>query len=138
VLYIFAVIGNPICLPRSMMARDMFIVSRTIEGDVTRLARNVPLVVLKKCCFISEWFYIQHDNCPVLWLAETFLTYFPNFHIRSPGLWEMFLYRYWRSVHNFWNGLKSKMAVLTSHWTGQYFFSPEELVLHPDFTERFL
>lgn len=78
VLYIFAAIGNPISLTWSLIARDMFNVSRTIEGDVTRLARNVPLVVLKKCCFFSEWFYIQHDNRPVLWLAKTFLTYFPK------------------------------------------------------------
>lgn len=57
-LYIFAAIGNPISLTWSLIARDMFNVSRTIEGDVTRLARNVPLVVPKKCYYFSELFDI--------------------------------------------------------------------------------
>ena len=50
-----------------------WLLSRTIAWTITKLSRNVCLVVLKKCCYFSLQSEIQ-DGRHGLWLAETFST----------------------------------------------------------------
>ena len=51
----FSVIWNPRWLCWSLIGLDILdLFSRTTACDDTRLARNVPLRVLKKCCYLSR------------------------------------------------------------------------------------
>jgi hypothetical protein len=59
VIYLFEAFRNP----RRQIGRDIFdFFSRTAAHKVSRLARNVPPAVIKKCSCFSEQFKIQYGR----------------------------------------------------------------------------
>ena len=117
VLLLFVAIGNPRWPPWSLIGWDIFdLFSRTSAWMITKLFKNVCLVVLKKCCYFSSRSEIQNGRLG-LWLAETFSTCSQEpLHRRSPNFPKMFAYWSLRSVATFRCDRKSKMAALGSDW----------------------
>ena len=71
--------SDPRWLPWPLIGWDNFnFLSRFTACEVARLAINVPLWVLKKCCCFSDSFEILHavHGCPSFCLVETFFTFF--------------------------------------------------------------
>ena len=58
-LLLFVVIQNPKWPPWTLIGRDIFNFSRTTAWTITKLATNVPSMVLKRCCYFSLWCEIK-------------------------------------------------------------------------------
>ena len=99
--------------------QELLLAQKAKAWTITKLARNVPLVVLKKSCYFSLWSKIQNGHHG-LWLAETFSTSQEPLHGRPPNLPQMFLLWSGKSVVTFHCDWKSKMAAIDSDWT-RYF-----------------
>lgn len=64
---------------------------KTTSDEVTTFAKNIPLGILKRCCYLLERFKIR-DAHPGLWLDETFWILSPELlHVKSTDLPEIFL-----------------------------------------------
>lgn len=89
---------------------------RTTACQYNKLRTNVPLGVLKKCCYLAECIEIQHGH-PASYWQRHFLELFPKLlHMKSPDLSKIFFSRFLRIVGNFWNDSKSRITAL-----GNYF-----------------
>ena len=73
---LFVSINNPRLLPWTVIGWDILdYFLKTTAWTVAKLAKNVPFMVPKKCCYFSLISEIQ-DGCDGLWLAETVFDFF--------------------------------------------------------------
>lgn len=81
-----------VVLASDLLRRLWFLLQNSMAFQITRFARNVPLGILKTCCYFSKQFWIQ-DGFHGHWFADTVTsTSFPlQLLAKSAELIEMFV-----------------------------------------------